>query len=67
MIDQIGIEADNAAGEAGYLLNRLAHAVMAQLPSWLPPASAVDWAGPDSQPGYNARTETIFLVKPASC
>jgi hypothetical protein len=65
MIDQIGIEADNADGEAGYLLNRLTHAVAAKLPSWLPPASAVEWTGPDSQPGYVVRLETIFLVKPA--
>jgi hypothetical protein len=66
MIDQLGIEADNIAGEAGYLLNRVAHAVMAQLPSWLPPASAVTWAGPENVAGYNRRAETIFLVKPSA-
>ena len=65
MIDQLGVEADNGQGEAGYLLNRLAHAVMARLPSWLPPASSVSWAGPENQPGYNRRTEGIFLVKAA--
>ncbi|WP_287999500.1 hypothetical protein [Acidiphilium sp.] len=64
MIDQIGVEADNSAGEAGYLLHRLAHAVMARLSSWLPPASVVEWAGPNNQPGYAARAETISLVQP---
>jgi len=64
MIDQMGIEADNGAGEAGYLLNRVAHAVMAHLPSWLPPASGVSWAGPENMAGYNRRTEAISLVKP---
>ncbi len=64
MIDQLGIEADNGAGEAGYLLNRVAHAVMAHLPSWLPPASGVSWARPENMAGYNRRTEAISLVKP---
>ena len=63
MIDQMGIEADNSNGEAGYLLNRVAHMVAARLPSWLPPASVVSWAGPENVAGYNKRAETIFLVK----
>ena len=65
MIDQLGVEADNSLGEAGYLLNRVAHMVAARLPSWLPPASGVTWARPDNPPGYVARTEIISLVKPA--
>lgn len=61
MIDQLGIEADNGAGEAGYLLNRVAHAVMAHLPSWLPPASGVSWARPENMAGYNRQDRGDFL------
>ena len=64
MIDHLGVEAYKSNDEAGYFLNREAHMMAARLPSSLPSASAVAWAGLDNVAGHNRRTEGIFLVKP---
>lgn len=62
MLDDLGVEADNSNGEAGYLLNRAAHAVMAALPSWLPPAGSVTITRDGKPAGYDAKNETICVI-----
>lgn len=62
IMDDLGVEADNSGGEAGYLINRAAHAVMAALPSWLPPAGSVSLAREGKPLGYDAKSETICVI-----
>lgn len=48
-------------GQDAYLLSRIAQAVLARLPTLLPPASGVEWADEDQAPGYDQDSEIIYL------
>lgn len=61
LIDALGVEADDEDAADDYLLSRVAHAVHAGLPSWLPPAADVAWADTDEVPGYDPANERILL------
>lgn len=61
MIDSIGVEGDETNGESGYILNRVAHAVIAGLASWLPPASSVERSDDENPPGYDRNAEAIRM------
>lgn len=62
ILDDLSIETDNSGGEAGYLINRAAHAVYAALPSYLPPAGSVTIARDGRTAGYDAKSETICVI-----
>lgn len=48
-------------GQDGYLLSRVAQAVLARLPTLLPPASGAEWADGEHAPGYDPESEIIYL------
>lgn len=48
-------------GKDGFLLSRVAQAVLARLPTLLPPASGAEWADGEHAPGYDPDSEIIYL------